>query len=48
NACCPGAVCAAIGAVKAGGVKKGVLVTYTTSYDVRPDSSFVGYAGVVY
>jgi AmmeMemoRadiSam system protein B len=48
NACCPGAVSAAIGAVKAAGVKNGVLVRYMTSYDVRPDASFVGYAGVVY
>ncbi len=48
NACCPGAVSATIGAVKSAGVKKGVLVQYTTSYDIHPDVSFVGYAGVVY
>jgi AmmeMemoRadiSam system protein B len=48
NACCPGAAAATIGAVKKSGVRRGVLVQYTTSYDIHPDSSFVGYAGVVY
>jgi AmmeMemoRadiSam system protein B len=48
NACCPGAAAAAISAVCRGGIKRGVLVDYTTSYDRHPDSSFVGYAGVVY
>jgi AmmeMemoRadiSam system protein B len=48
NACCPGAAVAAIAAVKKMGAEKGVLVQYTTSYDVHPDYSFVGYAGVVY
>lgn len=48
NACCPGAVAAAIAAVLRGGTKKGFLIDYTTSYDRHPDSSFVGYAGVLY
>ncbi|MFW6139089.1 MAG: AmmeMemoRadiSam system protein B, partial [Spirochaetota bacterium] len=48
NACCPGAAAAAISAVKEMGVEKGSLVEYATSYDVHPDTSFVGYAGVVY
>jgi AmmeMemoRadiSam system protein B len=48
NACCPGAACAAIAAAKSLGTEKGELVHYTTSYDIHPDSSFVGYAGVVY
>ena len=48
NACCPGAVSATIGAVRTMGARKGVLVQYTTSYDVQQDYSFVGYAGVVY
>lgn len=51
NACCPGAVAAAIGAAKSLGAKKGELVRYTTSFDERPSepepASFVGYAGVV-
>ncbi len=48
NACCPGGVAAAIGAVGKAGVRRGELVEYTTSYDIHPDSSFVGYAGIVY
>ena len=48
NACCPGAAAATIGAVRQKGIEKGVLVQYTTSYDIHPDSSFVGYAGVVF
>jgi AmmeMemoRadiSam system protein B len=48
NACCPGAAAAAIAAVRRGGTKKGFLIDYTTSYDRHPDSSFVGYAGVLY
>lgn len=48
NACCPGAASAAIAAVRKIGINRGVLLDYTTSYDIHPDSSFVGYAGVVY
>ena len=48
NACCPGAAAAAIAAIRRGGVERGFLVDYTTSYDRHPDSSFVGYAGVIY
>jgi len=48
NACCPGAAAAAISAVCRGGSEKGLLIDYTTSYDKHPDSSFVGYAGVIY
>ena len=48
NACCPGSAAAAVAGVKKLGAKKGVLVQYTTSYDIHPDSSFVGYAGVIY
>jgi AmmeMemoRadiSam system protein B len=48
NACCPGSAAAAIAAVRAVGATRGTLVRYSTSYDVHPDSSFVGYAGVVY
>lgn len=51
NACCPGAVAAAIGAARKLGAAAGELVRYTTSYDERPSepepTSFVGYAGVV-
>jgi len=48
NACCPGGASAAIAAVRSMGVRQGTLAHYTTSYDVHPDQSFVGYAGVVY
>jgi AmmeMemoRadiSam system protein B len=48
NACCPGAASAAIAAAKALGAKRGEKVEYFTSYDVRADSSFVGYVGVVF
>ena len=48
NACCAGAVAAAIVAVKGLGATKGEKIVYTSSYDVRPDSSFVGYAGVIF
>jgi len=48
NACCPGAVACCIAAVKKMGVEKGTLVKYTSSYDIHPDSSFVGYSGIVY
>jgi hypothetical protein len=48
NACCPGAAAAAIAAVRRGGADRGMLIDYTTSYDRHPDSSFVGYAGVLF
>lgn len=48
NSCCPGAAAAAIAAGKKLGAVKAELLVYTTSYDVRPDASFVGYAGIVF
>ena len=48
NACCSGAVAAAIAALKKLGASKGEKLIYRTSYDVRPDDSFVGYVGVVF
>ena len=48
NACCPGAINAAIAAGRDLGAEKAKLTHYTTSHDVRPDgqpTSFVGYAG---
>ena len=48
NACCPGAAGAAVEAAKILGAKKGGKIAYSTSYDIRPDSSFVGYAGIVF
>ena len=48
NACCAGAVAAAIAAAKSIGARKSEKLIYRTSHDVRPDSSFVGYAGIIY
>jgi AmmeMemoRadiSam system protein B len=48
NACCSGAAGAAIAAAKALGATKGNKIVYATSYDIRPDSSFVGYVGIVF
>jgi AmmeMemoRadiSam system protein B len=48
NACCSGAVAAAVAAVKKMGAGKGEKLVYNTSYDIRPSSSFVGYVGIVY
>ena len=48
NACCGGAAAAAIAAAKALGARNGEELIYKTSYDIRPDNSFVGYSGVVF
>jgi AmmeMemoRadiSam system protein B len=48
NACCGGAVSAACAAVKKLGASESKELLYTTSYDVMPNSSFVGYVGVVF
>jgi AmmeMemoRadiSam system protein B len=48
NACCSGAAGAAIVTAKELGAKRGEKIEYTTSYDIRPDSSFVGYVGIVF
>ncbi len=48
NACSAGAAASAMATCKALGAEKGVLLDYYTSYDIMPDDSFVGYAGIVY
>jgi AmmeMemoRadiSam system protein B len=48
NACCSGAAATAIAAVRKMGATRGKKVIYSTSYDIRPDSSFVGYVGIVF
>jgi hypothetical protein len=48
NACCSGAVATAIVAAKKLGARQAQKLLYATSYDVRPDNSFVGYVGVVF
>ncbi len=46
NACCPGAASAALTAGRALGAQRGEILEYATSYDVRPDMSFVGYVAL--
>jgi hypothetical protein len=48
NACCSGAVAAALAAAKAMGAQRGEQLAYATSYERSPGESFVGYVGVVY
>ena len=48
NICCSGAVAAAIAAAKELGAAKAKEMGYSNSYDLRPDSSFVGYVGIVF
>ncbi len=48
NACCSGAAAAAIAASKTLGAQRGYKILYATSYDIRPDTSFVGYAGIIF
>ncbi len=48
SACSAGGAAAALAFARTFGVERGELVEYSTSYDLHPDESFVGYAGVVY
>jgi MEMO1 family protein len=48
SACSAGAAASAIATCEVLGAKKGVLLDYYTSYDIMPDNSFVGYAGILY
>jgi MEMO1 family protein len=48
NACCAGAAAAAIAAARHAGATRSLPIAYATSYDIIPDNSFVGYAGIVY
>ncbi len=48
SACSAGAAASAMATCKALGAKKGVLLDYYTSYEIIPDDSFVGYAGIVF
>jgi len=48
NICCSGAVAAAIVAAKELGAVRAKEMIYSNSYDLRPDSSFVGYVGIVF
>jgi AmmeMemoRadiSam system protein B len=48
NACCSGAAAAAISAGVKAGARKGECLSYATSADKSPGSSFVGYVGMVF
>jgi AmmeMemoRadiSam system protein B len=48
SACSAGAAASAMVTCKALGAEKGTLLDYYTSYDIMPDDSFVGYAGILY
>ena len=48
NACCSGAVAAAVAAAKHLGASQSHEVAYASSYDHSPGDSFVGYTGVVF
>lgn len=48
NACCAGAVAAALSAAKKLGAAEAHQLTYATSHDKMPGESFVGYVGVVF
>jgi AmmeMemoRadiSam system protein B len=48
SACSAGAAAAALTTCKVLGAHEGTLLHYYTSYDIMPDASFVGYAGILY
>lgn len=48
SACSAGAAASAMATCKSLGAEKGKLLDYYTSYDILPDDSFVGYAGILY
>lgn len=48
NACCGGAAASAIVAARELGASQGEEILHYTSHDVRPNSDFVGYAGIVF
>jgi len=51
NACGSGALAAAVAFAKNHNAERGILIEYTTSYDVIPESVFsmaVGYAGIIF
>ena len=48
NACCSGAVAAAVAAVRHMGAKVSKELAYSTSYEKSPGDSFVGYVGIVF
>ncbi|MFH1117858.1 MAG: AmmeMemoRadiSam system protein B [Pseudomonadota bacterium] len=48
NTCSAGPIASVVTSVSRRGAKHGRLIEYYTSYDIMPNSSFVGYAGIVF
>lgn len=48
SACSAGGALAALSFARENGVREGKLLRYSTSFDVHPAESFVGYAGILY
>ncbi len=48
NTCSAGPIASVVTSVSRRGAKHGSLIEYYTSYDIMPNSSFVGYAGIVF
>lgn len=48
NACCPGAVAAAVSCMKVLGARVSQVLEYATSADVMPGDDFVGYVAMVF
>jgi len=48
NTCSAGPIASVVTSVSRRGAKQGSLIEYYTSYDIMPNSSFVGYAGIVF
>ena len=48
SACSAGGAVTALSFALAMGVREGELIRYLTSYDIYPNESFVGYAGIIY
>ena len=48
SACSAGGALAAVSFARESGIRKGSLVRYATSLEIRPAESFVGYAGILY
>ena len=48
SACSAGGAVTALSFAREMGVSEGELIRYLTSYDIYPNESFVGYAGIIY
>ncbi len=48
NTCSAGPIASVVAAARNAGIEKGTLLDYYTSFDVIPNSSFVGYAALIF